>query len=82
MVWVARPKLVDAAFDSWIWPLLGLIFLPFSTLMYVLLWRSGSLSGFDWFWFILAALLDVAHWGAGWTQRRSAPGYPHHSAQG
>ena len=56
MVWVARPKMVDAAFDSWIWPLLGIIFLPFATLMYVILWRAGGLSGWDWFWVILAAL--------------------------
>jgi hypothetical protein len=26
IIWVARPKMVDAAFDSWIWPLLGFIF--------------------------------------------------------
>ena len=76
MVWVARPKMVDAAFDSWIWPLLGIIFLPFATLMYVILWQAGGLSGWDWFWVILAALVDITHWGAGWTQRRQAPGYP------
>ena len=38
------------AFDSWIWPLLGLIFLPFATLIYVILWTAGGLSGWDWFW--------------------------------
>ena len=38
-VWIARPKMVDAAFDTWIWPLLGIMFLPFATLMYVILWR-------------------------------------------
>jgi hypothetical protein len=73
---VARPKLVDAAFDSWIWPLLGLIFLPFATLIYVILWQAGGLSGFDWFWVILAALIDIGHWSASWTQRRQVPGYP------
>ncbi|MFG1818241.1 hypothetical protein ACGFIF_31065 [Kribbella sp. NPDC049174] len=76
IVWVARPKLVEAAFDSWIWPLLGLIFLPFATLMYVILWRTGGLSGLDWFWIVLAGVLDIAHWAASWTQRRQAPGYP------
>ncbi len=71
IVWVARPKMVDAAFDSWIWPLLGLIFLPFATLMYVILWQAGGLSGWDWFWVGIAALLDIGHWGAGAAQRRS-----------
>jgi hypothetical protein len=82
IVWVARPKLVDVAFDTWIWPLLGIIFLPFATLMYVILYTAGvGLSGWDWFWVGLAAVLDLMHWGAGWTQRRQVPGYPS-SAQG
>jgi hypothetical protein len=50
IVWVARPALVGAAFGTWIVPLLGIIFLPFATLMYVILytvkcrvwWRQGS----------------------------------------
>ena len=76
IVWVARPKLVDAAFDTWIWPLLGIIFLPFATLIYVILYTGGGLNGFDWFWVVLAGIFDLVHWGAGWTQRRQAPGYP------
>ena len=71
IVWIARPKLVDAAFDSWIWPLLGLIFLPFATLIYVILWQTGGLSGWDWFWVGLAVLLDIGHWGVGAGQQRS-----------
>src|SRR6185503_11282300 len=59
IVWVARPNLVDSAFDTWIWPLLGIIFLPFATLMYVILYTGGGLSGGDWFWIVLAAILDV-----------------------
>lgn len=77
IVWVARPKMVDAAFQTWFWPLLGIIFLPFATLMYVILYTVGvGLTGWDWFWVALAAILDVGHWGASWTQRRQVPGYP------
>ena len=76
IIWVARPRLVDAAFDTWIWPLLGLLFLPLATLIYVILWQGGGLSSGDWFWVILAGILDIAHWGAGWSQRREAPGFP------
>lgn len=76
IVWVARPAKVDAAFDTWFWPLLGIIFLPFATLMYVILWTAGGLSNGDWFWVILAGLFDIVHWGANYTQRRSVPGYP------
>jgi hypothetical protein len=70
IVWVARPKLVDAAFETWIWPLLGFLFLPFTTLMYVILWRTGGLTGWDWFWIGLAAVFDLAHWGASFASRR------------
>jgi hypothetical protein len=76
MVWVARPGKVDAAFDTWIWPLLGFVFLPFTTLMYVILWRAGGLTGFDWFWIGLAVLFDLGHTATAYSQRRQVPGYP------
>jgi len=75
IIWVARPNLVDAAFNTFIWPLLGIIFLPFATLMYVILYRPGvGLSGWDWMWVIIAGLLDVSHWGLGVAQRRRVSG--------
>jgi uncharacterized membrane protein YczE len=76
IVWVARPEKVDAAFSTWIWPLLGIIFFPLATLIYVILWQAGGLDGFDWFWVGLAALADLTQWGGSYTQRRQAPGYP------
>jgi hypothetical protein len=36
IVWVARPALVATAFSTWLVPLLGIIFFPFATLMYVI----------------------------------------------
>ncbi len=59
IIWVARPERVDAAFSSWIWPLLD-----------VILWQAGGLSGGDWFWVGVAARVDVGHWGASAAQRR------------
>ena len=41
IIWIVRPVLVDAAFNTFIWPLLGIIFLPFATLIYVLLYTPG-----------------------------------------
>lgn len=75
IVWVARPALVNAAFDTWIWPLLGIVFFPFTTLIYVLLYTPGlGLTGWEWFWVVVAALFDIGHWVAASTQRRSIPG--------
>ena len=54
-IWLARPQLFAAAFGgAWIWPLLGILFLPFTTLMYVLLYTPASGSprgiGCGWCW--------------------------------
>ena len=64
-IWLARPAMFSAALGGrWFLPLLGIIFLPFTTLMYVLLWSPGGLVGFDWFWLVLAAFLDLGHYGS------------------
>ena len=75
--WIMRPAQVDAAFDTWIFPLLGIIFLPLATLLYAVLWTVGGLSGWAWFWVILAALVDIAHsaTAAANRQQLSSPGY-------
>jgi len=65
LIWLARPNMFSAAFNgSWLWPILGIIFLPFTTLMYVILWSPGiGLTFWDWMWLILAVFIDIAHWG-------------------
>jgi len=79
MVWIARPVMMDATFSSFIIPCLGFMFLPFTTLMYVLLWSPGvGIQGLDWLWLFLAALMDIASIGAaGVSNRNRIPaGYP------
>ena len=50
IIWLARPLFVDAAFGTFIWPLLGIIFLLFATLIYVILYTPGfGLAGWEWF---------------------------------
>ena len=56
--WIARPVYFDSVFDSWIFPLLGLIFLPFTTLMWLLVGAPPQgVAGWDWLWIVLAAIL-------------------------
>jgi hypothetical protein len=74
ILWVARPVRVDAAFDTFLLPLLGIIFLPFATLIYVLLHTPGrGLTGWEWFWVAVAVLFDLGHWAAGASQRKQIP---------
>ena len=40
-LWIARPERIDAAFDPFLWPLLGIIFLPFATMIHLLLYTPG-----------------------------------------
>jgi hypothetical protein len=77
-IWIARPNLFSAAFGgSWLWPILGIIFLPFTTLMYVILWSPGiGLTTWDWFWVIMAVVIDVMHWSSTtYYNRNRIPGY-------
>jgi hypothetical protein len=40
-----------------------------------LLYTPGrGLTGWDWFWVVIAALLDIGHWAAGATKRNQLPG--------
>jgi hypothetical protein len=76
-IWLARPTLFSNAFHGrWFLPILGIIFLPFTTLMYVILWSSTGLTAGDWFWLILAVLLDLTHYAsAAAANRDRLPGY-------
>ena len=75
MFWILRPARVDAAFDTWLVPLLGIVFLPFATLMYAILHTPGvGLTGWEWFWVTVAGLLDIAHLAVGASQRGDVPG--------
>jgi hypothetical protein len=60
IVWITT-DLVDRAFGPWILPLLGLIFLPFTTLIYVLAWSPViHLGNGRWLWVALAFAFELA----------------------
>ncbi|HEY7073367.1 MAG TPA: hypothetical protein VH479_24790 [Acidimicrobiales bacterium] len=73
--WITRPERMDFIFTSFVWPVLGIIFLPFTTLIYILLYQDiQGVTGWDWFWIGLAVLLDLSHWAATASQRNQMPG--------
>jgi hypothetical protein len=76
LFWLARPLQFDAAFGGPILPLLGIVFLPFTTLMYVLVYTPGvGLVGTDWIWVGIALIADLAHTAAVATDRRYTSGF-------
>jgi hypothetical protein len=73
--WLINPLRWQATFDSFIWPLLGFIFVPWTTLMYVII-APGGVVGFDWIWLGLAVLADIGMYaGGGYGNRDRIPGY-------
>jgi len=69
--WIFGDK-VDVAFDSWVWPLLGLLFLPWTTLAYVIVWSPiGGVEGGEWIIVALGFLADVLTY----TSRAAAKRY-------
>ena len=76
MYWIARPAQMNLAFNTFILPCLGFLFLPITTMVYVWLMQGAgnSIQGLDWLWLILAVLLDFATIGsAGYTNRNRIP---------
>lgn len=56
-IWWIFGNRVELAFDSWAWPLLGLIFAPWTTLAYLIAWEPG---GVDTTWGAVLVLLGIA----------------------
>ena len=57
-VWIFT-NLVDRAYDDVIVPVLGFVFLPWTTLVYALAYDGNGVSSLGWFFVALAALGDV-----------------------
>ena len=57
---------------DWFLPLLGIIFLPYTTIMYMLVWSPDGISGWDWLWIILGLFLDALHYQQTAANRRQA----------
>lgn len=75
-IWWLFGNKVDAAFDTWIWPLLGLIFLPWTTLAYVLAWGPiNAVSGAGWLVVALGFAADIATYSARAAKSRYQTAY-------
>jgi hypothetical protein len=64
VMWYAGNR-VDNAFEGWAVPALGLIFAPYATIMYVLLWSADKqVEGAEWFLVAISAAVDVVLTGS------------------
>jgi hypothetical protein len=66
-------NLVDRAFDDWVVPALGLIFLPWTTFLYVLVYNPNPAEGVSflgWVIVVLGLLTDLGSYTYGAKSRR------------
>jgi len=63
--WLSGP------YETVLWPVLGFIFAPFTTLAYALaLNQAGELNGLYLLVFVIAVLMDLGAWGGGPVAKR------------
>jgi hypothetical protein len=75
LLW-AFTNYVDRAFSGWFLPLVGLVFAPWTTLMYVLVDApAGPIHVAGWICVAIGVFLDLSAWGQAAQNRRSVPGY-------
>ena len=80
VIWVTTPLVTRAFHGGWIVPLLGVFFLPVTTLTYTVVFAlAGSVTGLGWLWVAGALLLDLAS-HAGEMNMRSK-GQPQHTSK-
>ncbi len=73
LVWyLYKPVYVNGAFDSFIWGFLGWLFLPWTTLMYIIIY-PGGIMGFDWLILGLGIFADMASYFGGYYERDRLP---------
>ena len=73
--WLLQPVRWNTTFDTFLWPFLGFVFAPWTTLMYVAVAPAG-INGFDFVWLAFGVAFDLAGWfGGAFSGRDRVPGY-------
>ena len=71
LVWIFTSQVTIAFHNTFIWPFLGLLFLPFTTLFYALAYQPGiGISGWGYVFVVIGLLLDLSSYGGGGYSRR------------
>lgn len=71
--WLFDPARFGATFTTWLWPLLGFLILPWTTVAFVFV-APGGLTTLDWVILGVALLIDLGSHGGGgraYQRRRS-----------
>lgn len=73
--WLFDMQRFNIVYNTFVLPFLGFLFLPFTTIMYTIVWQPTGIEGFNWVWIGLAVVLDIASYGGGgYGNRNRIPG--------
>jgi hypothetical protein len=62
--WLVNQARFALAFDNFILPLLGFLFLPWTLIFYLIVF-PGGVNGFDWVWLAIGLLFDISTYSGG-----------------
>ena len=68
-IWIFT-NFVDRAYDNFIVPALGFVFLPWTTLVYALAYDGSGVSAIGWFFVALGLFADISSYAASARQRQ------------
>lgn len=57
--WLVDQSRWESAFDNFFWAFLGFVFLPWTTIFFVLVAPNGRINGFDWVWLTIGLMFDL-----------------------
>jgi hypothetical protein len=72
LVWLLGGNYLGAAYQTTLWPVLGFIFMPLTTLAYAWAWHigGGSISGLGLVVVVVAVLIDLGTLGGGASHKK------------
>jgi len=68
LVWLLGGSYLERAFEHWLWPFLGFLFLPLTTLAFAYGTNSlghGQMTPLGWLLVLLGLVVDLGLWGGG-----------------
>lgn len=72
--WLFYPDRWDHAFSNVLWPVAGLIALPWTTITFVAVAPYGNVAGYDWIWLAFGFVADVLSMTSGGYSGRNQVG--------
>jgi hypothetical protein len=73
LLWAFTNYVNFAFHGGWVWPLLGIVFAPWTTLFYVLVYApAGPIHVAGWILVGIGVILDISSWGQAGANRRAA----------